>query len=102
MSGLLFCRRAVFDNFLGHTVSKILLPPIQSPAVLLAEHGGLVPAGLSISIIIFRWRLLLAYLLLATFLDALGEDDLGVGVAVFALLDLAVGILDHRGDIVEA
>jgi hypothetical protein len=45
---------------------------------------------------------LFARLVVAALLDALGEDDLGVGVAIFTFLDLALVVFNHDGDIVKA
>src|SRR5262249_56888571 len=74
----------------------------QSRDVALAKQRDLLPARLALGVIEFRRRLLFARLFVAAFLDALGEDDFGVGVAIFAFLDLALVVFNDDGEIVEA
>src|SRR6516164_1108764 len=87
----------------GHVIDESAFPLAAQPRdVALAKQRDLLPARLALGVIEFRRRLLFALLVLAAFLDAFGENDLGVGVAVFALLDLALVVFNNDGDIVEA
>src|SRR5262249_12689253 len=84
------------EYFSGHVVDEGSLPiVVQSPDVLLAELRDLDPARPAVDVIEFRRRRLLARLLRAALLHAAGENDLGIGVAVFSFFDLSVAVLDQ-------
>src|SRR5690242_7927844 len=87
-----------------HIVDKFAVLGLKTLDVLLAPHRDRMPLRAPVRVVKLRRFLLwpVARLFPTALLDAAREDDLGVGVAVLALLDLAVGILNHGGDVVEA
>ena len=103
MRDLSFGWLTVFGDAAGNVIGEALLPlAAQSRAVLLAIHRYLVPARFAKIVEEFRRSSLLSRCFDTALLDALLINDLDLGIGILQFLNLAVGVLDYGGDIVDA